>query len=262
MARTQIPSQFTHLPTAAATITTPRRTREKRKTRSGSTLSKPSSSRSTKKRKKDVISDSNDSEGSEGGGSTSTRPDVSEVVDVDRYEETINVNAEELIGKENETRSSQQDSFDLHADEEEKPKPTLQLRYKGFGIYGQCLCIVAEPWPAIRSTTRSLEELGGITGPKYKEKQAAIPTNTTRVQTPLFLADEDDSQSQHSIPVANSWDGLETMEVSDDDSEMGGMMAFSQALNIAGDTRPGAVEDEDEMEGAVLFGDADEARQL
>ena len=185
-----------------------------------------------------------------------------EVVDVDQYEETNYANAKELIDEEDGNQHYQQDSFDLHTDEEEKPKLTLQLKYEGFGIYGQCLCVVAEPWPTIHPTTRSLGDLGKHTIFKSKEKQAALSTIIARAQTPLFLTDEDDTQSQHFTPVVNSLDDLDTKEVSDDDSEMGGMMAFSQVLNMAGDTRPGAVEDEDDIGGAVLFGDADEARQL
>jgi len=251
-------SQFVNLPAAAVT---PRRTQKKRKTRSDSALLKSSPSGSIKKRKKDVGLDSDNSRGSEEGEYTLVRPKVSEVVDVDQYEETNYANAKELIEEEDGTQHNQQGGFDLQTDEEEKPKPTLQLRYEGFGIHGHCLCVVAEPWPTIHSTTRSLGDLGKHAILKSKEKQAALSTIITRAQTPLFLTDEDDTQSQHSTPVTNSLDDLDTMEVSDD-SKMGGMMAFSQVLNMAGDAGPGAVEDEDEIGGAVLFGDADKARQL
>ena len=254
-------SQSVNLPAAAVTTTTPRRTQKKRKTRSESALSKSSASESIKKRKKDVALDSDNSRVSE-EEYTSVRPKVSEVVDIDQYEETNHTNANELIDNDG-NQPCQQGSFDLHTDEEEKPKPTLQLRYEGFGIYGQCLCVVAEPWPTTHSTPRSLGDLGKHAILKSKEKQAALSTTIARAQTPLFLTDEDDTQSQHFTPVTNSLDDLDKMEISDDDDpEMGGMMAFSQILNMAGDTRPEAVEDEDEDEigGAVLFGDADEAR--
>ena len=252
-------SQSVNQSAAAVTTTTPRRTQKKRKTRSESALLKSSASKSIKKRKKDVALDSDNSGVSE-EEYTSVRPKVSEVVDVDQYEETNHTNANELIDEDG-NQPCQQGSFDLHTEEEEKPKPTLQLRYEGFGIHGQCLCVVAEPWPTTHSTACSLGDLGKHAIFKSKERQVALSTITARAQTPLFLTDEDDTQPQHFTPVINSLDNLDTMEISDDDDpEMGGMMAFSQVLNMAGDTRPEAVEDEDEIGGAVLFGDADEAR--
>jgi len=168
--------------------------------------------------------------------------------------------------EEEEMLSPHRGHFDLPVDEEEeKPKPTLQLKYKGFGIYGQSICVVVEPWPVVRSENRTIQELGGISSRKSTLQQSTS-TIAPRAKTPLFLADDNEMdhgvEHRQSSPTTNPWDDLETMEDTDDDSEVGGMMAFSQAINLAGDNRPGAAEDEDEMEGAVLFGDADEARQL
>lgn len=178
--------------------------------------------------------------------------------------------SEGIIDIDEVTMSPQDDTFDLPVDEEEeKPKPGLQLKYKGFSIYGQCLCIVVEPWPAVRSTNLTLQELGGISSQRSTHGQStqAVSNVASRAKTPLFLAedndmDQDEVETREPNPVTHPWDDLERMDESDTDSEMGAMMAFSQALNLAGDNRPGAAEDEDEIEGAVLFGDADEARQL
>lgn len=46
------------------------------------------------------------------------------------------------------------------------------------------------------------------------------------------------------------------------DMEDDGLMAFSQALNSAGEFRTGEANDDDEMDGAIFFADADEAREL
>lgn len=182
-----------------------------------------------------------------------------------RYEietTTVDVDQDEvLVGDDREMLSPQDTTFDLPMDEEEeKPKPALQLKYKGFSIYGQCLCIVVEPWPTARTTNRTPQELGGISSKKSTPRKHTMTASTIapRAESPLFLADDMEEEN----PISNTQNDLELMDDSDDDSEGGGMMAFSQALNLAGDNRPGAVEDEQEMEGAVLFGDADEARQL
>ncbi|KAJ3568608.1 hypothetical protein NP233_g5601 [Leucocoprinus birnbaumii] len=278
VARSQIRTRSTAKPPpATSAATSPRRAQRKRKMRSGSTPSATSPpSRTSKKQKQDVPLSMDMSGSLEDEGLISTtekRARLAEVVDVDQDEEMIDLTGGGDIDENNDEDQSwtpQRDTLGLpEEEEEEKPKPALQLRYKGFGIYGQCLCIVVEPWPALRSTTRPPQELGGIGSKKSTEKQAHIPSTSTiaaRAKTPLFLADEDihqdDAQPPIQNPVTNPWDELETIEDSDDDSEMGGMMAFSQALNLAGDSRPGAAGDDDEMEGAVLFGDADEARQL
>ncbi|KAF5363927.1 hypothetical protein D9756_000477 [Leucocoprinus leucothites] len=273
VARSHIPVQSsTQTPAATSTATTnPRRTQRKRKTRSGSTPLSPPPSRSVKKQRKDATLELDDSDVTETDGSATKKKErVVEIVDIDQDEDMIDLNAEEDTDEDDESWRPRKDTFGLPADEEEeKPKPALQLKYKGFCIYGLCLCIVVEPWPIIRSSTRPPQELGGIASKKSTDKQTSVPpasTTIARSKTPLFLADEDvdpdETQSQKPDPVTNPWDDLETMESSDDDSEVGGMMAFSQALNLAGDSRPGAVEDDDEMEGTVLFGDADEVRQL
>ena len=52
-------------------------------------------------------------------------------------------------------------------------------------------------------------------------------------------------------------------EEEDGDNPYAGMMAFSQALKNTGDERPGALAiDDEDMDSAALFGDADETREL
>lgn len=174
--------------------------------------------------------------------------------------------------------SSSAIDIDLEIEEDEqKPKPILQLKYQGFGIYGHCLCIVVEPWPPNRSATRapSVAPLGttlrapSIAPPNFVpsgEKNAGL-----RARTPLFLPEDADRRSetpapflQHRVlprvPLFNesSFDDEEGRDSEYD----GGMMELSQVLTAGGDFRAGAAEDDDEMDGAVFFGDADEAREL
>lgn len=113
-------------------------------------------------------------------------------------------------------------------DVEEKPKPMLSLKYQGFSIYGYCMCLVVEPWPSIRSAsvTPSL-----VPTPDHAHLQA---------KGPLFLPD----------------DSEDTLLAFDHDD--GGMMVFSQVLHNVGESRAGAVTDDEETEGNMFYGDADE----
>ena len=140
--------------------------------------------------------------------------------------------------------------IDLDVDsEEEKPKPVLNLTYQGFNIYGHCLYVVVEPWPVIRSMTTSLSNSKRKAGPAQRTSR---PRDE---RSPLFLSEdleEDDERTS-------------TTEISDRDSDSdgtGGMMEFSQVLRSIGDSRAGAANDDEDMDGSVLFGDADELREL
>ncbi|CDO71288.1 hypothetical protein BN946_scf184908.g45 [Trametes cinnabarina] len=154
-------------------------------------------------------------------------------------------------------------------EEEEKPKPVLKLKYHGFTIHGRCLCVIVEPYPPIRSGTRapSLAPTGliaprapSIAPPDFVPSGGAV----TRERTPLFLPDFDRDptpaptgvRNLPPVPLFN-----EAAEGSDDDDD-GGMVLFSQILRSVGDHPPGIAEDEDEIDGAVFFGDADETREL
>ena len=143
--------------------------------------------------------------------------------------------------------AAQIDAIDLEVDsEEEKPKPILNLTYQGFNIYGHCLCVVVEPWPVIRSMTTSSSR--SAAGSSLFQQRKSRPARDG--QSSLFLPEEDE----------------EPIEISDGDSDdsdgNGGMMQFSQVLRSAGDSRAGAANDDEDMDGSVLFGDADEFKEL
>jgi hypothetical protein len=155
--------------------------------------------------------------------------------------------------------------IEIDIDEQEsKLKPTLQLQYQGFNIYGHCLCVVVEPWPPVRSQTRAPSVAPGPSNPRAPSIAPPdfVPSGgRLRAKTPLFLPDFDRGRSetpapflqQRVLPPVPLFDD-EPHNSDDSDSEL---IQFSQALNSAGDFRA-AGEDDDEMDGAVFFGDADE----
>jgi hypothetical protein len=218
-----------------------RNTGKKRKSRStAQDTASPPPPRSAKKRKaKQIATNESSSEEEDPIFQTEDEPST---VDVDQDDTPIDVDMDD-------------DTFKLPIDEEEeKPKPALQLKYKGFSIYGRCLCVVVEPWPTMHTAKGPLDDLTSQKS-KHAKSHAQTSSSAPRAQTPLFLADDEMGEEDSIAQTSHDLN-------SDDDSDGGGMMAFSQALNLAGDNRPGAAEDEQEMEGAVLFGDADENRQL
>ncbi|KAJ3008073.1 hypothetical protein NUW54_g3300 [Trametes sanguinea] len=141
---------------------------------------------------------------------------------------------------------------ELVEDEEEmKPKPILRLNYHGFTIHGRCLCVIVEPYPPIRSGTRapSLAPTGLIAP---RAPSIAPPDFVPSEPTPAPAG----ARNLPPVPLFN-----ETAEASDEDED-GGMVLFSQILRSVGDHPPGIAEDDDEIDGAVFFGDADEMREL
>jgi hypothetical protein len=159
--------------------------------------------------------------------------------------------------------ASMEGTLHLDVEEEEvKPKPALSLRYRGFNIYGHCLCIVVEPWPVARTATNGLAPIfKTTTGP---------PKSSHTPAEPLFLADEEDAEDSISIHantgqiINKSYlqQVLSDVEVEPDEEDTGGMLEFSQVLQNIGDSRAGAMNDDDDIDGSVLFGDADEQREL
>jgi hypothetical protein len=137
--------------------------------------------------------------------------------------------------------------------EEEKPKPVLSLRYRGFDIYGHCLCIVVEPWPVVRTVTSDV-------APIFKSATGL------HAPEPLFLADEADTEdianTGQFINKSYLQQVLSDVEVEGEEEDTGGMLEFSQVLQNIGDSRAGAMNDDDDVDGSVLFGDADEQREL
>ncbi|THV08451.1 hypothetical protein K435DRAFT_11492 [Dendrothele bispora CBS 962.96] len=163
-------------------------------------------------------------------------------------------------------------SFEVD-EEEEKPKPVLHLQYRGFDILGQCLCIVVEPWPPIRAPTRAPSVFRApsraptIAPPSFATAAQAEASARGRGQTPLFLPDIDEREGSEApfsfrdrastLPPVPLFNDSEL-----DNDEYGGMMEFSHVLNATGDERARPVDDDQDMEGEVFFGDADEFKEL
>ncbi|KAF8076510.1 hypothetical protein FPV67DRAFT_420291 [Lyophyllum atratum] len=163
-------------------------------------------------------------------------------------------------------------SLELEIQEEEKPKPILRLQYQGFSIYGQCLCIVVEPWPPIRFMSRASSVIPAIFREPSVVPPVSLPTlgPSVREKTPLFLPDDYRGRSETPAPFrgqslppsTSSFLDPRFLEDSDESDDEGGMMQFSQVLNNAGDARAGAADDDEDMDTAMFFGDADEIREL
>ena len=169
--------------------------------------------------------------------------------------------------------------FDIDAEEEEdKPKPILKLSYKGYNIHGKCICVIVEPYPPIRAPSRavSLAPTGvraprapSIAPPDYIPPSVAAQR---RERTPLFLPDDDRERSitpapwgaheERILPPVPLFSGEPSGGEKNTGFEDGGMFELSQILQSVGGYPAGAAEDDDELDGAVLFGDADEIRAL
>lgn len=135
---------------------------------------------------------------------------------------------------------------------------------------GHCLCVVVEPWPPLRAETR-LQSVGtssqrGSLGPSLLPSNGSVEAGE-RAKTPLFLPEYDRALSEAPFvrertfpPVPLFHDAMSRTEddgYSDDD-----LMNFSQTLNAGGHMHAITADDDDDMDGAVLFGDADEIREL
>lgn len=189
-------------------------------------------------------------------------------VEMTNRNEGLNESDEEYLpASENANRTEEpEEILELEiVEEEEKPKPILGLTYQGFNIYGQCLCIVVEPWPAARAMPFPLS-LGSPRLASQMTLETKAPTHAKTPNAPLFLPEEPDEvevvEARSRIDQAYLDKVLNTIEVSDDEDDMGGMMEFSQVLRNIGDSRAGAINDDDDMDGSVLFGDADEFKEL
>lgn len=212
-------------------------------------------------------------------GSTDGDDDDEYVMDSDPLETAPQTQSDgedgEVVMTENErepspdSQSQLPDPSFLDLEEEEmKPKPQLQLSFNGFNIFGRCLCVIVEPWPVIRAPT---EPQGPQSSRMAANSRAAsvVPDSASgRGQTPLFLPDDDHREvtpapapktSRPPVPLFN--DPPPNHNVRGEEDEGGGMMLFSQLLSATGGLRMDA-DDEDGFDGAPLFGDADERKEL
>ncbi|KAF8592396.1 hypothetical protein K439DRAFT_1378493 [Ramaria rubella] len=154
-------------------------------------------------------------------------------------------------------------------EEEEKPKLTMKVSYQGFAIYNRCLCVIIEPRPPLRASREPsiAPSLSGMrmTSVTPTELHGRTPM-PLRERTPLFLPEIDTRRSITPAPLPSRFlppvplfdDDAEAEDQEKDDGE-DGMMAFSQVLRSVGGERAGSA-DEDETEGDVFLGDADERR--
>ncbi|KAJ7368415.1 hypothetical protein DFH08DRAFT_727020 [Mycena albidolilacea] len=159
--------------------------------------------------------------------------------------------------------------IDIDIDEEEKPKPVLNLKYQDFSIYGHCLCIVIEPYPPLRSPSRAASHAPTVAPLFTPRGQIAAPSSAAslRARTPLFLPDDDERGETPAPFIGQEFrPSVPPLEEQEDDdgehSDNGGMMAFSQVMNNYNHLPAGAADDDDDLDGAVFFGDADEMREL
>ncbi|KAG1907086.1 uncharacterized protein F5891DRAFT_940374 [Suillus fuscotomentosus] len=163
--------------------------------------------------------------------------------------------------------------MEIDDEDDKKDKLALKLKYQGFNIFGRCLCVVVEPWPPIRSATRAPSVIP-LTNEALRGSTIAPPdfvpsNNSQRARTPLFLPEFDRGRSLTPTPFPRAKTlppvPLFNDPAPDSDSDGYGsddLMIFSQALNAAGGMHVAAADDDDEMDGAVLFGDADEVREF
>lgn len=157
----------------------------------------------------------------------------------------------------------------LETEEEEmKPKPQLQLSFNGFNIFGRCLCVIVEPWPVIRAPAEPLAPQSSRMTASSRAASVVPDPASGRGQTPLFLPDDDDrgitpapAPRAERPPVPLFGDPPPNDSVRDEEDEEGGMILFSQLLSATGGLRVD-VDDEEGFEGALLFGDADERKEL
>ncbi|KAF8556966.1 hypothetical protein OG21DRAFT_1505809 [Imleria badia] len=175
----------------------------------------------------------------------------------------------------NDQRSDAADIKLVAEEEEEKPKPLLKLKYQSFPISGHCLCVVVEPWPPVHATAKLSMGLGTSIQREGAEP-LLLPSDASviagqRAKTPLFLPEYDRAPSEAPFARERTLPPVplfhDTMSRTEDDGygdDYGDddLMNFSQTLNAAGYMHTIAADDDDDMDGAVLFGDADEVREL
>lgn len=155
----------------------------------------------------------------------------------DYSDDDDNEDDEEYIEIE-ESSQDEEPTSTLMAEEEEKPKAAMELSYKRFDIQDRSVCVIVEPWPALPVPSTSEIQ----TNPTQKSGNSGDTE-------PLFLPDRDQSV----VPS----DSMDVDNPSDLDNL--NLIAFSQTLT----SFPGqgvSIEDDDDIDGDVLFADADETR--
>ncbi|KAF9646026.1 hypothetical protein BDM02DRAFT_3119350 [Thelephora ganbajun] len=204
-----------------------------------------------------------DSEAPETGPQTQSGDEDDEVVIVKNEER------ESSLRSRSQSQQPGPSFINLDAEEEEmKPKPQLQLSFNGFKIFGRCLCVIVEPWPVIRAPLEPKVPQSSWAAANSREPSVVPGSASDRGQTPLFLPDDDNREvtpaptsrtDRPPVPLFN--DPPPNNDVQDNEDEEGGMVLFSELLSATGGLRVDA-DDEDGFDGAILFGDADERKEL
>ncbi|KAG9086193.1 hypothetical protein FRC06_003224 [Ceratobasidium sp. 370] len=135
-------------------------------------------------------------------------------------------------------------------EEEEKPKQELHLTYSGYVIPSRCLCVIAEPWPALPTTAQLVSQTT-----RQPRRKAASPKPAPKSR-PLFRADSED-EGEEDRPLHSPRSPESEF---DSDDEQGRLKMFSQMLNKVVGRRSGVATrgGMEEFEDDALYGDADE----
>lgn len=152
-------------------------------------------------------------------------------------------------------------------DDEVKPKLALRLKYQDFTLFGRCLCVIVEPWPPIHAVpTQSATPVAQPSDVQDTGATSSTPRSISYAKTPLFYPDSEDDDNLSDVSSKHSGSPLATQTIFSNISRgdrFDGIIQFSQSLNA---THPAAIrgnmEEDDEIDGAVFFADADEAREL
>ncbi|KAF7793665.1 hypothetical protein EIP86_004780 [Pleurotus ostreatoroseus] len=158
-------------------------------------------------------------------------------------------------------------------EEEDKPKPIMSLKYRGFTIHGRCLCVIVEPYPPLRQQRSLSLAPTGLVGPRAPSIAPPdfVPSGgaAQRARTPLFLPEPEWDKERSVTPAPAQQRVLPPVPLFNEDpperhedAPDGGMLAFSQILQSVGSYTMGGLEDDDDLDGMVFLGDADEAREM
>lgn len=119
--------------------------------------------------------------------------------------------------------------------------------------------------PSIAPIFNAAGRTSSIAPPDFVTRAEAAAAGQ-RAKTPLFLPEIDGrdrsvtpAPMRRERPPVPLFDDPQSDHDEDDEDEL---MLFSQSIRNTGNARAGSVEVEDDMDGEVMFGDADEAREF
>jgi hypothetical protein len=186
-------------------------------------------------------------------------------------DDEVEVKMEDGI-EDNATPALQTANLSIDEDEAEalaKPKPILQLSYQNFDLSGRCLCVIVEPWPPIVNLNRASRAPSAAASTRGLSIAPADFVSSedlaARGRTPLFYPEDEDEPGQPAfrVPDFPQKRVVPPVPLFNDtvpEDENSALLQFSQTLNSR--RGHGVVNDDDEFDGTVLFGDADEVREL